>query len=240
MGWGGGVREQASVKCTTHRLPHKNLPNNNKQKQERRGRKKCIITVLRFFDSARTSNGTKQKMRQNGTTGGKKNYKRLSQTQTLHHYFFPRAIYKANAIQAKARRPPYAWMNCGGSKLSWPLPHRWKIWEGKKKRRRGDSLDVQGAIIIISSFAREKKKANIASPRKWNALTTMDTQRKKFRDRSKLENNEILQYFFPPTALVPSITRRKQKERRTSALCTITMCLWHDIFTMQWQRRCAD
>lgn len=145
VGGRGGWEQASDFKCTTHRLPRKNLPNNNKQKQERRERKKCIITVLRIFDSARTSNDTKQKMRQWDKGGGKK-LQKVSQTQTLHHYFFPLTIYKANAIQAKARRPPYAWMNCGGFKLS-RLSHTGERYGRKKKiknKRRGDSLDVQG------------------------------------------------------------------------------------------------
>lgn len=81
----------------------------SKQQQTNRnesGEQKCIIIVLRIFDSARTSNSTKAKMSQEvGKNRGEKNYKRSQTQQTLHHYLsFFLYLQKTNTIQAKPRR----------------------------------------------------------------------------------------------------------------------------------------
>lgn len=140
VGW--GVREQASVKCTTHRLPHKNLPNNNKQKQERRGRKKCIITVLRFFDSARTSNGTKQKMRQNGTTGGEKKLQKVVTNTNTASLFFSSRYLQGQRNPSQGAPPAICMDELWRFQALLASPTQVKDMGGEKKKDEGVTLSM--------------------------------------------------------------------------------------------------
>lgn len=66
-----------------------------------------------------------------------------------------------------------------------------------------------------------------------------DAQKNFPRQKQTAGKTKHLTVLFFPTALVPSVTKKKKRDK-FSALCTITMCLWHEVFTMQWQRKCAD
>lgn len=136
------MREQASVKCTTHRLPHKNLPNNNKQKQERRGRKKCIITVLRFFDSARTSNGTKQKMRQNGTTGGEKKLQKVVTNTNTASLFFSSRYLQGQRNPSQGAPPAICMDELWRFQALLASPTQVKDMGGEKKKKNDEGVTL--------------------------------------------------------------------------------------------------
>lgn len=225
MGWGvGGENKQVlNVQHTDSRT--RTCQTTTNKNRSGGGEKNVSLQYYGSLTLQELQTALSRKWDRMGQQGGKKNYKRLSQTQTLHHYFFPRAIYKANAIQAKARRPPYAWMNCGGSKLSRPLPHRWKIWEGKKKKEKkmtkGWLSRCTGGNNNNKQLCEGKKESQhcVAEKVKCSHHNGHAKKKKISHDRSKLENNEILQYFFSPHSSC-AFNNKKKTERETN-FCTL-------------------
>lgn len=219
MGWGGGVREQASVKCTTHRLPHENLPNNNKQKQERRGRKKCIITVLRFFDSARTSNGTKQKMRQNGTTGGKKITKGCHKHKHCITIFFL-ALF-TRPTQSKPRRAArhmHGWTVAVPSSLG--LSHTGERYgRGKKKKTKGWLSRCTGGNNNNKQLCEGKKESQHCVAEKVKCSHHNGHAKKKIPRQEQTGEQRNLTVLFSPHSSC-AFNNKKKTERETN-FCTL-------------------
>lgn len=205
----------------------------SKQQQTNRnesGEQKCIIIVLRIFDSARTSNSTKAKMSQEvGKNRGEKNYKRSQTQQTLHHYLsFFLYLQKTNTIQAKPRRAHHM----HGWTVVSSLPTAETRYD-KKNFKKDDR-------VTLSMYKGNNNKQLCVAWEVKCSHHNEDAQKNFPRQKQTAGKTKHLTVLFFPTALVPSVTKKKKKRDKFSALCTITMCLWHEVFTMQWQRKCAD